>query len=351
MRPPKEPTRPLLANEDVDPRLVHAQQGQFTTASFSEQLSAAEDSHYKRQNSEYERQCSLKVRQANYGPAVSHQNHVPSHMVRSSAPSLYGSPYPNPPPVQQPPASPGGTTSMTHCIPQTEDLLRLQLSSSTRSDVYRLPYFATQHATPQPRRGSYEPTPINQVQNEASSTPSLRTGSSQSKMVLPTYSHWPTVIAPHSFVANITAHERDAIAQGIIRRQQTMTENSSVLPLPTNAYNLPKSVPSLQYPAQATATGCAIEPRMTIPAMNPYAVNNHAQAANNHGTASTQQRERVGLPTLEQVRSRYHPSQQQSSSHNHQLRPPLPVTAAVKKDVLEQLQNAAASQDRSSTQH
>ncbi|KAF1352792.1 hypothetical protein EJ07DRAFT_159019 [Lizonia empirigonia] len=70
MRPPRVSQKPLLTNDDLDPRLVYAQPGHFAAANIPKQLTPAEDAYYRRQNHELEQYRLRRQQQQRPDPAA-----------------------------------------------------------------------------------------------------------------------------------------------------------------------------------------------------------------------------------------------------------------------------------------
>lgn len=133
----------------------------------------------------------------------------------------------------------------------------------------------------------------------------------------------------------ITAQERDNIAQGIMQRQQSIAQQPSGLTSAASMYSPGKQVPGMpprshstiessdeavytNAPAHANASAYANAPTNLPPetfgrqdAIRPMAMSARSgwgRAMSDNGTHGG----RAGLPTLEQVRSRYHPVHKQN---------------------------------------
>ncbi|KAH6639570.1 hypothetical protein C7974DRAFT_410530 [Boeremia exigua] len=79
MRSSTAPSKAPPAEDNLDPRLVHAQPGHFTATYFPTQLTTDEDRHYRRQNRDYEYNRAHKQQKQIHGPIVSTQSRDTSH--------------------------------------------------------------------------------------------------------------------------------------------------------------------------------------------------------------------------------------------------------------------------------
>lgn len=351
VRPPTVPSKPLPTEENIDPRLVHAQPGQFTSRSLSTQLSAAEESCYRHLNREFEEQRSVRLQQRSYAPPVQYQNHAPFHLARSNAASVYGSPYrqelhSDPLPAQH--TAPLKRAISAYCTPNTEQQLQPASSSPLNLSPCLPQYPASRHMMPQSRTNLYSPSQVNQNQPQLAFNREAFTGRLQTQTSWSDILNISGMVQAQSFAAVITPQQRDMVAQGIIQRQQSIAQKSPWMPSPMSVYSpwtAVQATPVRPYSAQPSM-GYASDPRVPLARTASYASADIAKATSNSGTGSTQHQERTGLPTLEQVRSRYHPPHLQTYGQSQQMQPPR--QPGIQVDAMQQLQQAAESRVRQS---
>lgn len=375
MRLPPTPAKLPPTEHDIDPRLVHAQQGQFAAEGLVGQLTADEDAYYRHQNQELENYCLRQQQQLlQHQPAAPDRFGIPTYHLpgggSSHAFNVHGSPYQPPQqlPMQQTLQSPVHTrrgtpqqeklwptmTSAPQSVPQTQNVqprptaygfFSSSVSTQPSTDYLQCPLpqlQPAQHPTTQFWAAQHQPShhtaaqypsaqPLQSIQNyvrAAIPAPSPQVSSPQSVLtpsrpalasgqVSNTFpssdsahlrgSDWSDAAQQRAreIASKITAHERDTIAQGIIERQQAMVQQSSALTPTASMYSPTKTIshmPTRSHSATEYTSTPATASGMQTPAM---------PAKNSWGMAMPSSDSKPGLPTLEQVRSRYRPQQQQ----------------------------------------
>ncbi|KAF2622408.1 hypothetical protein BU25DRAFT_495130 [Macroventuria anomochaeta] len=443
VRPPSIPTRQPPAEEDIDPRLVHAQPGHFAAAALSTQLTAEEDSHYRRQNREFEQYHSRRQQQQMYSAATPIQTISSSYTLPgrgpTSAPILFGSLYQRQQQQSQQMLTAASVytqqqaqqqvTSLLHANPNTQTHPQMQMSQPSTSTFTggrsAQPYATEQRLSPQPQSAQYPSTQYQPAQyqmarrSEVQQQPAQPTQSTRqytqpstqlSRIPFPPKPSLPPQPSPalgqqthtisssdfahlrgtdwsnaaqqraREIAAKVTAQERDMMAQSIMQRQHSIAQAPTAIVSGKVMYSPTKSAQDTRARPQSAMGYCGAS---FEPANGGHGA---TTAGSGLGMALPSNGERAGLPTLEQVRSRYYSSQQQQQQQQQQTsaqysampppqwqlyspfmseRPPatapqhtlgqqmqplLPLMNGVQVDALQQLQHAACSSDGTSAQ-
>jgi hypothetical protein len=280
-RPPSAATKSPPTEDDLDPRLVHAQPGHFAAGNLSGQLTAAENSYYRQQNYNYEQAQLHRQQQRIYISAA------PAQMNGSSY-AFPGRGHSNTTRVQESPdfQLPSTQTNASMQTPRFFSKLPQGQPMLPQTNASQQPSRLPQSHTPPIQ---YQPTQqqagqhLARQQEQARSNPNSisHTPSSQTAL-LPPPTPVPT-IAPNStlssdfahlrgndwsnaarqrareIAAKITVQERDNMAQDIMQRQQSIAQQPSALASTTSMYSSTKHVPQMP-PRSHSGTGLLDDP-------------------------------------------------------------------------------------------
>ncbi|KAF3045357.1 hypothetical protein E8E11_008368 [Didymella keratinophila] len=388
LRPPLAAPKILLTEDDLDPRLVHAQPGHFAAENLSGQLTAEENSYYRQQNRNYEQAQLQRQQRSPYtsaapaqmtepsyalpGRGYSHTTSVPQVQQQKQATQPQATPsrpfaherhiWPQFQPAQTPPAQHDNSIQTPRFFPTLPQGQPMLPSMRANAQPPRLPQFQVQPSQYQlPQQQTIQHEALQQQQALLKSEGRQISQNSHALVQIPKQSDLqpqqtpPPTITSNSISSNdfahlrgndwsnaaqqrareiaakTTAQERDSMAHSIIQRQQSIAQqppdlaSTASMYIPT--YYVPKPFPRSHAtmglsndrtdrvhsntPSYANASPYANAPASlptgTNKSYNYTATRVTAAKPGTSGWGMAAPDSGTPLPTLAEVRSRYHP--------------------------------------------